>query len=205
MWPRGALVFDGATDDVEDEDVTMTRCDLHGTEWKVTNVPRQGRSMADVIAAEWGMNKRKVVHKSKRSYVHCKCGKDPPCGMVVKYTLSGQSVRCESKCEHASSRSLREVVREVADLPSSAAASLGAWSQEDPEAAGSEMPTRSQVSRRKSLLRACQGENSIEEVRALVTHLQEREIEKEWHFEFTSSFWRRTWPRPSYAFPQGLT
>ena len=103
--------------------------------------------------------------------------------MVVKYTLPGQTVRRESKYDHALTGSLREVVREVADLPSSAAASLVSWSQENPEAAESEMPTRRQVSRRKSLQRARQGESSIEEVQALVAHLQEREVDKEWQFE----------------------
>ena len=122
-------------------------------------LPRQNRSMAEVIAAEWGRNEKKEVQKRKYGCVHCKCDKQPPCGMVVKYTLLEQSVRRESKKEHGLSRSLRNTGHEVAEMASNP-------SQDNPEAADSDMPIRSQVSRRKSIPRVRQNENSIEEVKA---------------------------------------
>ncbi|CAE6930692.1 unnamed protein product [Symbiodinium sp. CCMP2592] len=45
------------------------------------------------------------------------------------------------------------------------------------------MPARGEVSRRKSLQRVRQNENSIEEFNALVTCLKERHVAKEWLFE----------------------
>ena len=45
------------------------------------------------------------------------------------------------------------------------------------------MPARGEFSQQKSLQQVRQNENSIEEVNALVTHLKERRVAKEWLFE----------------------
>ena len=58
-------------------------------------------------------------------------------------------------------------------MPSNPAASLVAWSQTNPDAADADFPTRSQVSRRKSLQRVRHHENTIEE----------REVTKDWEFQ----------------------
>ena len=182
MWPRGVLALGGAGD-AEDVDVEVTRRDIHGNEWEVTTFARENRGMAQVIAADWGLNEKKEVHKKTHSYVYCKCGQQPPCGMVVKYTLLDEVVRRESKREHTLGRNPRQTVHELAGVASKPAASLLAWSQDNPDAADSDMPTRQQISRRKSLQLVRQSESSIEEVKALVEHLKKRQVTKEWEFE----------------------
>ena len=161
----------------------VTRRDIHGNEWEVTTFARENRGMAQVIAADWGLNEKKEVHKKTHSYVYCKCGQQPPCGMVVKYTLLDEVVRRESKREHTLGRNPRQTVHELAGVASKPAASLLAWSQDNPDAADSDMPTRQQISRRKSLQLVRQSESSIEEVKALVEHLKKRQVTKEWEFE----------------------
>ncbi|CAE7944072.1 swnK, partial [Symbiodinium necroappetens] len=74
-------------------------------------------------------------------------------------------------------------IHAVAGVASKPAASLVAWSQDNPDAADSDMPTRQQISRRKSLQLVRQSESSIEEVKALVEHLKKRQVTKEWEFE----------------------
>ena len=82
MWPKGVLALGGAGD-AEDVDVEVTRRDIHGNEWEViTTFARENRGMAD-----WGLNEQRRCAKNTHSYVYCKCGQQPPCGMVVKYTL----------------------------------------------------------------------------------------------------------------------
>ena len=150
MSPRGVLVLDGAGN-TEDLDVTVTRRDLHGNEWEVTTLAHQSRTMAEIITAEWGRNEHKVVHKASYTYVCCKCDKQPRCslGMVVKYTLLEE-----------------DVVR------------MGMFSAGISEKRSVKWPQclRIQLLRWKSLQRVCHHENTIEEVKALVAHIQEREV-----------------------------
>ena len=106
MSRKGALVLD--KEPPAEEDVTVTRRDLRDNEWEVATLARQNGSMAGIITAEWGLGPQ----KARFSYVYCKCVRQPRCGMVVKYTRSGQDVRRESKNEH---------VAWAASVPSSAA------------------------------------------------------------------------------------
>ncbi|CAE7425565.1 unnamed protein product, partial [Symbiodinium sp. CCMP2592] len=166
----------------EEEERASTRRDIHGNDWNVLCIPHQGQSRDAVIQAEWGMNKCKVVNKKIYSYVYCRCN-DAGCPMVVKYTMEDQVVKRESKFEHPLPKALRDTIREVAEIPGTAAASLVTWSQENPNAADADIPTCSQVSRRKALQRVRHQENSIKQVQALVSYLQEREVGQDWEFE----------------------
>ena len=60
------------------------------------------------------------------------------------------------------------------------------------------MPTRQQISRRKSLQLVRQSESSIEEVKALVEHLKKRQVTKEWEFEILAEDLTQAY----YAFPR---
>ena len=64
MWPKGVLKpHEQGHEIVEEEERASTRRDIHGNDWKVLCIPREGRSRDAVIEADWGMNRCKVANK----------------------------------------------------------------------------------------------------------------------------------------------
>ena len=56
-----------------------------------------GRTVLDVIDAEWGSRKRCLVKRTSRTYVYCRCSEG--CPMVVQYGLENGKLVREGKNE----------------------------------------------------------------------------------------------------------
>ena len=62
--PKGVLKPREQGHEVEEEEERASaRHDIHGNDWKVLFIPHEGRSKDEMIEADWGSNKCKVVAK----------------------------------------------------------------------------------------------------------------------------------------------